>query len=101
MTPLSPEDLYGKLLFQSGRFRRLGGYHRLRARECVTVISPASDTWFSRYLPGELVLGDPAMRDAAIHGIQGCIPSASLLPVAVRRIVTSSLDGSSASIVYA
>jgi enediyne polyketide synthase len=28
-------DLYGGLLFQEGRFRRLRGYRSLRATECV------------------------------------------------------------------
>src|SRR5690348_3662348 len=57
---LDPErDLYGSLLFQNGRFRRLGGYHSLSARHSCAEITPARDqAWFSPYLPGTLVLGD-------------------------------------------
>jgi enediyne polyketide synthase len=81
-------DLYGKLLFQSGRFRRLRGYRRLRATECVAEVAPGSLTdWFGRYLPAQLVLGDPAARDTAIHAIQACIPHATLLPIGVDRFV--------------
>jgi enediyne polyketide synthase len=86
---LDPErDLYGGLLFQSGRFRRLRGYRLLRATECVAEIAPANTVnWFSRYLPANLVLGDPGARDAAIHAIQACIPHATILPVAVDRVL--------------
>ena len=87
---LDPEsDLYGGLLFHQGRFRRLRGYRRLRATECLAEIAPDGATaWFGRYLPARLVLGDPGARDAAIHGIQACIPHATLLPVGVDRVVS-------------
>ncbi|HVT14604.1 MAG TPA: SDR family NAD(P)-dependent oxidoreductase [Thermoanaerobaculia bacterium] len=82
-----PSDLYGGLLFHRGRFQRLDGYRRLRATECLAEISPDGATsWFGHFLPAELVLGDPAARDAAIHGIQACIPHASLLPIGAERI---------------
>jgi enediyne polyketide synthase len=86
--PLSPErDLYGKILFHRGRFRRLRGYRELRATECLAEIMPDGNTkWFSQYLPGELVLGDPGARDAAIHAVQACIPHATLLPIGVERV---------------
>jgi enediyne polyketide synthase len=83
--PIDPErDLYGGILFQRGRFRRLRGYRRLRATECIAEIGPGGgEEWFGRYLPTTLVLGDPAARDAAIHAIQPCIPHARILPVGV------------------
>ncbi|AFY50967.1 polyketide synthase family protein [Nostoc sp. PCC 7524] len=82
------QDLYGNILFQSGRFRRLGSYGHLRATECIAEITPTTDTnWFSSYLPGELVLGDPGARDTAIHALQACIPHATILPVGVERLV--------------
>jgi enediyne polyketide synthase len=85
-------DLYGGILFQQGRFRRLGGYRRLRATECLAEIVPdGSAAWFGRYLPAALLLGDPAARDAAIHGIQACIPQAQLLPVGIERILAGRL----------
>ena len=33
-----------------------------------------------RYLPAELLLGDPGARDAFMHAIQCCVPDATLLP---------------------
>ena len=90
---LDPDDLYGGgLLFHRGRFRRVQGYRRLRATECLAEISPDGATpWFGRYLPDRRVLGDPGARDAAIHGIQACIPHATLLPTGVDRVVTAGL----------
>jgi enediyne polyketide synthase len=86
------EDLYGSLLFQSGRFKRLQDYRALRARSCVAAIRPANRTnWFWPYLPGRLVLGDAGARDAAIHCIQACIPHATLLPVGLGRLEPSLL----------
>ncbi len=79
-------ELYGHLLFQGGRFRRLSGYRRLRSTSCVAEIAGAEPAeWFHRYLPPALVLGDPAARDAAIHAIQACIPQATILPIGVDR----------------
>ncbi len=86
-------ELYGRLLFHEGRFRRVSGYRRLRARECLAEISPDGATsWFSRYLPPELRLGDAAVRDAAIHALQACVPHLSVLPTGVERVVAARLD---------
>ncbi len=86
--PLDPDrDLYGGILFQRGRLQRVRGYRHLRATECVAEIRSSADTpWFSQYLPGNLVLGDPGARDATMHGIQACIPHGTLLPTGVERI---------------
>lgn len=79
--------MYDEILFQRGRFRRVAGYHRLRAKESIAEVRTGeSINWFSQYLPGTLLLGDPGARDAAIHSIQGCIPHMTLLPVAVDAI---------------
>jgi enediyne polyketide synthase len=86
-------DLYGKILFHTGRFRRLREYRTLRATECSAALMPDGTTnWFDRYLPGGLVLGDPGARDAAIHAVQACVPQIALLPVGVEKI-TGSLNG--------
>jgi enediyne polyketide synthase len=100
--PIEPEhDLYGRLLFHGGRFRRLRGYRRLRARECVAEIAPDGETtWFARYLPAGLVLGDPATRDAAVHSIQACIPHATILPVGVERLEPSGVCPAGPSFVH-
>ena len=85
-------DLYGGVLFHRGRFRRVEGYRRLRATECLADISrDGSTAWFGSYLPDRLLLGDPGARDAAIHGIQACIPHKTLLPTGVDRVVTAGL----------
>jgi enediyne polyketide synthase len=92
---LDPSDLYGGLLFHGGRFRRLEGYRHLEATACLAEIAAdGSTSWFGRWLPSELVLGDPGARDAAIHGIQACLPHATLLPTGVDRIVTGRLAAS-------
>lgn len=80
-------QVYGPLLFHTGRFRRIQHYAELRARECEVVFTKAeARPWFGPYLPPELVLGDPGVRDAGVHAIQACIPHARLLPVGVKRI---------------
>jgi len=80
--------LYGKILFQNGRFQRLRNYRLLRATECIVEITANKNgDWFNRYLPQELLLGDPGARDACLHAIQACIPHATILPVGVGRVV--------------
>jgi enediyne polyketide synthase len=92
-----PGELYGGILFHAGRFRRLQEYRHLKATECVAEISAdGSTSWFGPWLPDRLVLGDPGARDAAIHGIQACIPHRVLLPTGVDRIVTGRLPAAEA-----
>ena len=80
-------DLYGSVLFHRGRFQRLREYRALKATECSAEIMPdGTTTWFGRYLPGGLVLGDPGARDAAIHAVQACVPQLTLLPVGVDSV---------------
>lgn len=86
--PLEPAtDLYGDVLFQGGRFQRLGRFHRVSARHVDADLSVvgASD-WFAPYLPGGLLLADPGMRDALMHGNQVCVPDATLLPSGIDRL---------------
>ncbi len=86
--PIDPEcDLYGGILFHTGRFKRLRGYRLLRATECLAEVSPQStDEWFGRYLPPDLLLGDPGARDAGIHAVQACIPHMTLVPVGAEQL---------------
>ncbi len=80
-------DLYDRLLFHGGRFRRVQNYRLLRAKECVAQVRCEPDmSWFDAHLPQDLALGDCGVRDAAIHAIQACLPHARLLPAGVRRI---------------
>jgi enediyne polyketide synthase len=81
-------DLYGQILFHRGRFQRIEGYRQLSATRCLAEVSPDGQArWFGGYLPEVLVLGDPAMRDAAIHAIQACIPHGTILPIGIDRII--------------
>jgi enediyne polyketide synthase len=93
--PLDPErDLYAGLLFQRGRFKRLRRYSSLSARACqADLMLDGNEGWFSSFLPGELVLGDAGVRDAALHAIQACIPHARIIPVGVDAIHTTARIG--------
>jgi enediyne polyketide synthase len=85
--PLDPgRDLYGGILFQGKRFQRLLRYRRVAARRAEADVAVGDVGWFGAFLPGELVLGDPGMRDALMHGIQVCVPDATLLPIGVDRV---------------
>ena len=96
------QDLYGKILFHAGRFRRLSCYLHLEARESLARIEPQTEaTWFSQFLPREFLLGDPAMRDAAIHSIQACIPHAALLPVSVDKVSMRRTNGDKPCLIHA
>jgi enediyne polyketide synthase len=101
--PLNPEgDLYGRILFHQGRFHRITAYHELIAKRCVASISGSGrQPWFARFLPGDMLLGDAASRDAIIHCVQACIPHKTVLPTGVDFIVTSAAWTSESVIVRA
>ncbi|MBL0887266.1 type I polyketide synthase [Myceligenerans indicum] len=81
-------DLYGGVLFQSGRFRRITAYHRVTARHASADLSAeAGEPWFAGHLPQTLLLGDPGSRDAFMHALQSCVPHGVLLPHGVDEIV--------------
>ncbi|MFC4057169.1 SDR family NAD(P)-dependent oxidoreductase [Planomonospora corallina] len=86
--PLDPAtELYGEVLFQGPRFHRLRRYHRAAARHVDADVSVReSSDWFAAFLPGRLLLADPGMRDALMHGNQVCVPDATLLPTGIDRI---------------
>jgi enediyne polyketide synthase len=88
VVPLEPRrDLYGGLLFHGERFRRLQRYTRLTATECEAELAAEQGAvWFSPYQPSHHVLGDPGLRDAAVHALQACVPHAMVLPVGIDRV---------------
>jgi enediyne polyketide synthase len=91
VVPLDPAaDLYGSILFQGARFQRLRRFHRAAARhvDAEVAVQQRPEDWFAGFLPGELLLADPGMRDALMHGNQVCVPDATLLPSGVERIHT-------------
>ena len=102
---LPEQDLYGRLLFQAGRFRRLHRYRHLTAKECIAEIAVRNGNdgfnWFGRYLPATLVLADPGARDAVMHAIQACIPHAVILPIGVDRVSFGAGDTQGARLVHA
>ncbi|MCE7079503.1 type I polyketide synthase [Streptomyces sp. ST2-7A] len=80
-------DLYGRLLFQGRRFQRLVRFHRASARHVDADVSRGTPGgWFAGYLPDRMLLADPGMRDALMHGNQVCVPDATLLPVSIERL---------------
>ncbi|MFJ4611351.1 type I polyketide synthase [Streptomyces griseus] len=86
--PLDPAaDLYGGFLFQGERFQRLRRFRRAAARHVdadVAIAAPSG--WFAGFLPDTLLLADPGMRDALMHGNQVCVPDATLLPSGIERL---------------
>lgn len=88
VVPMDPaSELYGDTLFQGCRFQRLRRYHRSAARHVdATVAAVDATDWFAGFLPVDLLLGDPGMRDALMHGNQVCVPDATLLPVGIERV---------------
>jgi len=85
---IAPErELYGSLLFQEGRFKRLRAYRQIEATQCVgEIATDDSISWFGRYLSPTLMLGDAGSRDATIHALQVCTPHAQLLPVGIEKL---------------
>ncbi|MFE5245037.1 MULTISPECIES: type I polyketide synthase [unclassified Streptomyces] len=86
--PLDPAtDLYGGVLFQGEHFQRLRRFHRAAARHVDADVAVAGQSgWFAGFLPGTLLLADPGMRDALMHGNQVCVPDATLLPSGIDRL---------------
>lgn len=77
---------YGTLFFHSGRFRRVAGYERLSPFKVEAWLNAvADDPWFSQFLSGQLLLGDPAAHDAALHALLACVPHRQALPIGVDR----------------
>jgi enediyne polyketide synthase len=87
VVPLDPAtDLYGSILFQGRRFHRLRRYHRASAWDVDADVIGVEENWFAGFLPQALLLGDPGVRDALMHGNQVCVPDATLLPIGVDRV---------------
>jgi len=100
---LNPEgDLYGRILFHQGRFRRIAAYHQLEATRCVANISGSGkQQWFARYLPNDMLMGNAASRDAIIHCVQACIPHKTVLPTGVDSVLTNAVWTTESAIVTA
>lgn len=89
------QHLYGELLFHQGCFQRIVNYEYLTDTKCVAKIEmKESLQWFSRYLPDKLLLGDPGARDAVIHGLQACVPHATILPTGIEKLSIYGINSS-------
>jgi len=93
-TDVRPDrDLYGHLLFQGPRFRRMQHIFGLTDTECrflVSTFRPGPDKAASRECA--YVLGDPYARDALLQAGQATIPDLNCLPTAIRRLSVRKLD---------
>ncbi|HEX6096003.1 MAG TPA: beta-ketoacyl synthase N-terminal-like domain-containing protein [Thermoanaerobaculia bacterium] len=83
---LEPSDVYGPLLFHTGRFQRLRRYRVLTATQCVAELTATHEQPFHRYQPQELLLGDLTIRDAAIHALQASVPHQTVLPAGIASV---------------
>ncbi|SDW08623.1 enediyne polyketide synthase [Saccharopolyspora shandongensis] len=81
-----PHPYYGKILFHSGRFRRLLRYDVLSAFRVRAWIQATDQDWFSEFHSGDLLLGDPGAHDAALHVLLACVPHRLALPTGVDRM---------------
>ena len=88
VVPLDPAtEMYGDTLFQGALFQRLRRYRRAAARHVDADVAVVDGRgWFAGFLSGELLLGDPGMRDALMHGNQVCVPEGTLLPAGIERV---------------
>jgi enediyne polyketide synthase len=102
LLPMSADELYTRMLFHTGRFRRLAGYSALSATSCIAHIRPDPEVrWFPERAADDLLLGDPAARDAAVHALQACIPHRRVLPIGVERIHFGRLESNRAYVAHA
>jgi len=79
--------LYGPLFFHGPAFRRLARLGALSSRHvAATFTRVPARRWFGSFESGDLLLGDPGLRDAALHALQCCVPYRRLVPVAATQI---------------
>ena len=85
--PVAAAPLYGPLFFHGPAFRRLRRIGLVTSRHVAAAFAGApSPRWFGPFEPKGLVLGDPGLRDAAIHALQCCVPHRRLVPIGTTHI---------------
>ncbi|MBW8482819.1 type I polyketide synthase [Actinomadura parmotrematis] len=95
-------ELYGPMLFHGPRFRLMGDIRRADATHVTARLLPATGVpWFGRYLPGTLLLGDPAARDSYMQPLALCAPTVLAIPAGVDRLVPGAAAGAAAAFVHA
>jgi enediyne polyketide synthase len=89
-------DLYERLLFHKGGFRRIVAMPAMDGWNSVAHSDQRPmGNWFGMGYPGKLILGDPGLNDAAIHCHQACRPQYNLLPMGADKIdfISAPQDG--------
>jgi len=87
-------ELYDRVCFHTGRFRRVAELVDLAAHHCRGRLRRADRTdWFAPGRPAALLLGDPGRNDATIHALQACIPHRRVLPIGCDEVTFSEVDG--------
>lgn len=88
---LKADDLYGPVLFQSGRFRRLTTVRFGSSAAATGLVDGADEqAWFTE--PANLVLGHPAVTDAALQLAQVCVPHRRLMFGGCRSVTFTGRD---------
>lgn len=82
-----PGPYYEAVLFHEGAFRRIQSVDCVTAFTLSATLNSDPSSWFSTFLPADLILGDTGVLDAALHAIQLCYPQRQLLPVGAREFV--------------
>jgi malonyl CoA-acyl carrier protein transacylase len=87
-------ELYDRLRFPTGRFRRVAFLPELTSRNCRALLRGTDDKpWFGPGLGplanAPLLLGSPGVNDAAIHVLQACVPYRKLVPVGCESLSCS------------
>jgi enediyne polyketide synthase len=91
------ELLYRGLCFHGPRFQCLGTVTQMRFSQCQGRTVPvAADDWYGPWLAAAFAGGAPAVRDAALHLLQLCVPHQVVLPVSVAEVRLGLLDPSAA-----
>lgn len=84
----STDELYGPLLFQGERFRRV-----VRLNQCTSRVVEADlaeiavRNWFGAFEPSTLALIDPGVADAVLHVLQTTIPHRRVIPLSIAHVV--------------
>ena len=85
-------DLYGRICFQAGSFRRVAFLPEVTARSCRALVRGADDRpWFSgpATVRGPLILGSPGLNDALMHVLQACVPHRRVLPAGFESLTAA------------
>ncbi|OOO17858.1 type I polyketide synthase [Rhizobium sophoriradicis] len=90
---VSADPLYGSLLFQGERFRRVAKLLRCTSRVVEADLAKiAVVNWFGVFEPSTLILLDPGAADAALHVLQATIPYRRLVPVSIADVVLTTRE---------